>query len=139
LVTCDQGYWSRAIASNPSTTARAYFLGGVAWFSIPFACGTTLGLTARALGTLPDFPVLSSFDVGAGLASVRAVTYLMGTTGSVLMLLLIFLSVTSVRPTLDYLCYRFLFMMPMAIGVKRGTDRDVDSSILRRLSTLLQP
>ncbi|KAF8180098.1 urea transporter [Pholiota molesta] len=95
LVTCDQGYWSRAIASNPSTTARAYFLGGVAWFSIPFACGTTLGLTARALGTLPDFPVLSSFDVGAGLASVRAVTYLMGTTGSVLMLLLIFLSVTS--------------------------------------------
>ncbi|KJA25361.1 hypothetical protein HYPSUDRAFT_134883 [Hypholoma sublateritium FD-334 SS-4] len=95
LVTCDQGYWSRAIASNPSSTARAYFLGGIAWFSIPFSCGTMLGLTARGLSTLPDFPVLSTADVGAGLAGVRVVTYLMGTAGSVLMLLLIFLSLTS--------------------------------------------
>lgn len=55
-----------------------------------------LGLTARGLSTLPDFPVLSSADVGAGLAGVRVVTYLMGTAGSVLMLLLIFLSLTSV-------------------------------------------
>ncbi|KAF9485747.1 urea transporter [Pholiota conissans] len=95
LVTCDQGYWSRAIASNPSSTARAYFLGGIGWFSIPLACGTALGLTARGLSTLPDFPELSAFEVGAGLAAVRTVTYLMGTAGSVLMLLLIFLSVTS--------------------------------------------
>ncbi|KAI0058357.1 urea transporter [Artomyces pyxidatus] len=95
LVTCDQGYWSRAIASNPSTTAKAYFLGGFAWFSIPFACGTILGLGARALSILPDFPVLTSGDIGAGLASVAAVSYLMGTAGSVLMLLLVFLSVTS--------------------------------------------
>ncbi|TFK31378.1 urea transporter [Crucibulum laeve] len=95
LVTCDQGYWSRAIASNPSTTAKAYFLGGFSWFSIPFACGTMLGLTARALGTLPDFPVLSSFDVGAGLAGVEAINYLVGTAGSVLMPLLVFLSLTS--------------------------------------------
>ncbi|KAJ3937196.1 MAG: urea transporter [Lentinula lateritia] len=95
LVMCDQGYWSRAIASNPATTARAYFLGGFAWFSIPFACGTALGLTARALETQPDFPVLSSTDVSAGLAAVEAVNYVLGTAGSVLMLLLIFLSVTS--------------------------------------------
>ncbi|KAI0052387.1 urea transporter [Auriscalpium vulgare] len=95
LVTCDQGYWSRAIASNPSTTARAYFLGGFAWFSIPFACGTVLGLGARALSTRPDFPSLTSGDIGAGLAGVATVNYLMGTAGSVLMLLLVFLSVTS--------------------------------------------
>ncbi|KDR74929.1 hypothetical protein GALMADRAFT_227273 [Galerina marginata CBS 339.88] len=95
LVACDQGYWSRAIASNPSTTARAYFLGGIAWFSVPFCCGTMLGLTARGLGTLPDFPALSAHELGAGLAAVRTVSYLMGTTGSVLMLLLVFLSVTS--------------------------------------------
>ncbi|KJA18647.1 hypothetical protein HYPSUDRAFT_144666 [Hypholoma sublateritium FD-334 SS-4] len=95
LVTCDQGYWSRAIASNPTSTARAYFLGGIAWFAVPFACGTMLGLTARGLATLPDFPVLSEFDVGAGLVGVRVVTYLMGTAGSILMLLLIFLSLTS--------------------------------------------
>ncbi|ETW77305.1 urea transporter [Heterobasidion irregulare TC 32-1] len=95
LVTCDQGYWSRAIASNPATTAKAYFLGGFAWFSIPFACGTVLGLGARALGTLPDFPALTSEDIGAGLAGAAAVTYLLGTAGAVLMLLLVFLSVTS--------------------------------------------
>ncbi|KAF9017720.1 urea transporter [Hymenopellis radicata] len=95
LVTCDQGYWSRAIASNPSTTAKAYFLGGFAWFSIPFTCGTSLGLSARALGTFSDFPVLSAFDVSAGLAAVEAVTYLLGKAGAVLMLLLVFLSVTS--------------------------------------------
>lgn len=95
LVTCDQGYWSRAIASNPSTTAKAYFLGGFAWFSIPFTCGTALGLTARALGSIPDFPVLSSSDIGSGLAAVEAVSFLLGKAGSVLMLLLVFLSVTS--------------------------------------------
>ncbi|KAF9477871.1 urea transporter [Pholiota conissans] len=95
LVTCDQGYWSRAIASNPTSTASAYFLGGMGWFAIPLACGTALGLTARGLSTLPDFPELSDFDVGAGLAAVRTVTYLMGAAGSVLMLLLIFLSITS--------------------------------------------
>jgi hypothetical protein len=60
------------------------------------ACGTTLGLAARALESFPDFPVLSSFDVGAGLAGVEAVKYLFGTAGAVLMLLLVFLSVTSV-------------------------------------------
>ncbi|TFK53122.1 urea transporter [Heliocybe sulcata] len=95
LVNCDQGYWSRAIASNPGTTAKAYFLGGFAWFSIPFACGTTLGLAARALSTLPDFQTLSPSDVSAGLAGVQAVTYVMGKAGAVLALLLVFLSVTS--------------------------------------------
>lgn len=55
-----------------------------------------LGLTARGLSTLPDFPVLSDYDIGAGLAAVRVVTYLMGTVGSVLMLILIFMSLTSV-------------------------------------------
>lgn len=74
-------------------------MGGFAWFSIPFACGTTLGLSARALGALPDFPVLSPFDVGAGLAGVEAATYIFGKAGAVLMLLLVFLSVTSVRET----------------------------------------
>ncbi|KIJ96893.1 hypothetical protein K443DRAFT_271420 [Laccaria amethystina LaAM-08-1] len=95
LVTCDQGYWSRAIASNPSTTAKAYFLGGIAWFSIPFTCGTALGLTARALGSIPGFPVLSSSDIGSGLAAVEAVSFLLGKAGSTLMLVLVFLSVTS--------------------------------------------
>lgn len=121
LVNCDQAYWSRAIASNPRTTSKAYFIGGVACqyldphcpgrhaltclssicntkgFAIPLSCGI-LGLAARALSaTDPEFPALTNHDISAGLAIVRLAQYLRGTAGSVLMLLLIFLSVTSVR------------------------------------------
>ena len=35
-VFCDQGYWQRAIASRPETTTKAYMLGGLSWFSIPW-------------------------------------------------------------------------------------------------------
>lgn len=32
----DQAYWQRAIASKPTTAVKAYILGGLAWFAIPF-------------------------------------------------------------------------------------------------------
>lgn len=134
-MTCDQGYWSRAIASNPSSTARACFLGGIAWFAVPFACGTMLGLTARGLSTLPDFPVLSEFDVGGGLVGVRVVTYLMCTVGSALMLLLIFLSLTSVC---NFLCYMGSSDCNRRIGAERGTYRSIDTLFVRCLPTLFQ-
>jgi Na+/proline symporter len=95
LVNCDQAYWSRAIAAKPDITARAYMIGGIAWFSIPFTMGTTLGLGARALSIYPDFPTLSTGDISAGLAAVAAGSYLLGRAGAVLMLLMVFLSVTS--------------------------------------------
>ena len=50
----DQAYWQRAIASRPASAVRAYLLGGIAWFSIPFTLATTLGLAARALGGSED-------------------------------------------------------------------------------------
>jgi Na+/proline symporter len=37
----DQGYWQRAIASRPTTAVRAYIMGGMAWFAIPFGFATT--------------------------------------------------------------------------------------------------
>ena len=52
----DQSYWQRAIASHPRGTTRAYFLGGISWFSVPFAFGTTMGLSARALERSSVFP-----------------------------------------------------------------------------------
>ena len=52
----DQSYWQRAIASDARSTTRAYFLGGLSWFSVPFAFGTTMGLSARALQSNPVFP-----------------------------------------------------------------------------------
>ena len=35
----DQAYWQRAIASRPTTAVRAYILGGLAWFDIPYFSG----------------------------------------------------------------------------------------------------
>jgi Na+/proline symporter len=35
-VFCDQGYWQRAIASRPKSTTKAYMLGGLSWFAIPW-------------------------------------------------------------------------------------------------------
>jgi urea-proton symporter len=54
-VFCDQGYWQRAIASHPETTTKAYMLGGLSWFAVPWAFASCLGLAARALVTNVSF------------------------------------------------------------------------------------
>ncbi len=95
LVALDQAYWSRAIASNPLKTSAAYFTGSCAWFVTPLAMGLIFGLGARACTLFSDFPSLSDSEVSAGLASVAAASYVLGTAGSVMILLMVFLSVTS--------------------------------------------
>ncbi|KAI5957455.1 DUR4 [Candida theae] len=95
LVVNDQAYLSRAVAADPKITSRAYFFASVCWFVIPFAMGAGLGLAGRALSAYPDFPSLSEFEVGEGLAPVAAATYLMGKSGSAMILVMIFFSVTS--------------------------------------------
>ncbi|KAG8957870.1 hypothetical protein FRC03_009740 [Tulasnella sp. 419] len=45
----DQAYWQRAIASQPASSVKAFLLGGLAWFSIPFLFATTLGLAAQLI------------------------------------------------------------------------------------------
>ena len=95
----DQAYWQRAIASRPTTAVRAYILGGLAWFAIPFGFATTLGLSAVALTGKPYFPtypnIPSSADIQAGLASSYAASALLGTGGAVALLLVLFMAVTS--------------------------------------------
>ncbi|CCG21686.1 Dur4 urea permease [Candida orthopsilosis Co 90-125] len=95
LVVNDQAYLSRAVATDPKITSRAYFFASVCWFVIPFAMGAGLGLAGRALSVYSDFPTLSEFEVGEGLAPVAAATYLMGKSGSAMILVMIFFSVTS--------------------------------------------
>lgn len=95
LVVCDQAYWSRAVAADYRESSKSYFFGSLSWAIIPTIMGTTLGLGARALETYADFPILSAEDVSAGLVGPAVVTYLLGKAGSVLMVLTIFLSVTS--------------------------------------------
>ncbi|KAF5309053.1 hypothetical protein D9619_013578 [Psilocybe cf. subviscida] len=91
----DQAYWQRAIASRPATTVKAYLLGGIAWFAIPFTFATTLGLAAVALRGDPDMAVLSPADVSAGLPASAAASALMGKSGAAAILILLFLAVTS--------------------------------------------
>lgn len=95
LVICDQSYWSRAVAADSKKTSSAYFFASIGWFIIPTTMGLTLGLGARALSIYPDFPSLSSSEVGAGLAAVATAQYILGKAGSVMILLMVFLSVTS--------------------------------------------
>jgi len=91
----DQAYWQRAIASRPGTTVKAYLLGGVAWFAIPFTFATTLGLAAVALKGDPDMIVLTPADVSAGLPAAAAASALLGKSGAAALLILLFLAVTS--------------------------------------------
>lgn len=98
-VFCDQGYWQRAIASHPKGTTKAYMLGGLSWFAVPWAFGSCLGLSARALQSNPLFPTypfpLSPQQTSAGLAAPAAAVVLMGKGGAVALLLVVFMAVTS--------------------------------------------
>src|ERR1700749_2407765 len=95
----DQAYWQRAIASRPTTAVRAYILGGLAWFAIPFGFATTLGLASAALVDNPNYPTYpnapSSSQISAGLASAFAASTLLGKSGAVALLITLFMAVTS--------------------------------------------
>ncbi|KAJ7202052.1 urea transporter [Mycena pura] len=91
----DQAYFQRAIASRPSSTVKAYLLGGLAWFAIPFTLATTLGLAAVALRGDPAMRTLSAADVSAGLPAAAAASALLGKAGAAALLVLLFLAVTS--------------------------------------------
>lgn len=95
----DQAYWQRAIASRPTTAVKAYILGGIAWFAIPFGFSTTLGLAAVALTDNPRFPtypnVPSSSEISAGLSAAYAAQALLGKGGAVALLIVLFMAVTS--------------------------------------------
>lgn len=95
----DQAYWQRAIASRPETSVKAYLLGGIAWYGIPFGFATCMGLGCAALTSDPRFPTfpnpLSEAENGAGLSSPATAITLLGSGGAGLMLLLLFMAVTS--------------------------------------------
>ncbi|KAI0260739.1 urea transporter [Gloeopeniophorella convolvens] len=91
----DQAYWQRAIASQPASTVKAYLLGGLAWFAIPFSLATTLGLAAVALTGDPAMRALTPADVSAGLPAAAAAAALLGKAGAAILLVLLFLAVTS--------------------------------------------
>ncbi|KAK8200038.1 Sodium:solute symporter family-domain-containing protein [Phyllosticta capitalensis] len=95
----DQAYWQRAIASRPETSIKAYLLGGFAWYGIPFGFATAMGLGCAALTSNPKFPTypdpLSTAQNNAGLSSPATAITLLGNSGAILMLILLFMAITS--------------------------------------------
>ena len=86
----DQSYWQSAIAAKPASAHKGYLLGGLVWFTIPFALATSLGLCAVAL-QLP----ISSSEAAAGLVPPAVATHLFGSFGSVMMAVMLFMAITS--------------------------------------------
>ncbi|UOQ84968.1 sodium:solute symporter family protein [Gracilibacillus salinarum] len=82
----DQSYWQRAIASKDSAASKAYIYGGIAWFSIPFAIATFMGVSAAGLGLNIGDP-----DASAPLMA----QHLLGSVGSILFLVMLFMAVMS--------------------------------------------
>lgn len=86
----DNGYWVSAIAARPSSTHKGYLMGGLVWFAVPFSLATSLGLGALAL----DLPI-SAIEAGRGLVPPATAVALMGKGGSILLLTMLFMAVTS--------------------------------------------
>ncbi|CAF3914329.1 unnamed protein product [Rotaria sp. Silwood1] len=95
----DNGYYNKAIAASPFSALPGYILGGIAWFAVPFVAATTMGLAAIALETHPNFPTypdrLSASDVSAGLTLPATAVALLGKSGAVATLVMIFMACTS--------------------------------------------
>ncbi|KAJ8754371.1 hypothetical protein K2173_002822 [Erythroxylum novogranatense] len=86
----DNGYWMSAIAARPSSTHKAYLLGGLVWFAVPFSLATALGLGALAL----DLPITET-EASHGLVPPATAIALMGKGGSILLMTMLFMAVTS--------------------------------------------
>lgn len=95
----DNGYFNKAFASDPVATMPGYVMGGLAWFAIPMFVATTMGLTALSLEGTPAWPTfpakMTHAEVSAGLVLPNAAVALLGKSGAVMSLLLVFMAVTS--------------------------------------------
>lgn len=125
----DNGYFNKAFASDPAATLPGYVIGGLAWFAIPMFVATTMGLTALSLQDTPAWPTypnkMTPAEVSAGLVLPNAAVALLGKSGAVMSLLLVFMAVTSamsaeliaVSSIFTYDIYR-TYVEPKALGKK---------------------
>ena len=77
----DQAYWQKAIAARPRSAVKGFLIGGLAWFAIPFALATTLGLAAVAI----DVP-LTPEQIESGLVAPAAASLILGDAGAIVLL-----------------------------------------------------
>jgi len=114
----DQSYWQSAIAAKPSAAHKGYILGGMVWFTIPFALATALGLAGNALNV-----ALTSGDAGSGLVPPASAIALFGDWGGILVMVQLTMAILStgsaeciaVSSLLSYDVYR-TYINPQASG-----------------------
>merc|ERR1719261_2215201 len=86
----DQAYWQSGIAAKPTSAHKGYLLGGLVWFTIPFALATSLGLCGVAL----QLPITAG-EAGSGLVPPAVATHLFGTPGSLMIAIMLFMAIVS--------------------------------------------
>ncbi|KAK9904775.1 hypothetical protein WJX75_002276 [Coccomyxa subellipsoidea] len=86
----DQSYWQSAIAARATSAVKGYFLASFLFLGIVFALPVALGSAALAL----DLPVSTDEALG-GLVMPAAAYVLIGKAGAVLVLVIVFMAVTS--------------------------------------------
>ena len=86
----DQSYWQSGIAAKPEAAYKGYMLGGLVWFTIPFALATSLGLCGVAL----QLPITAT-EAGSGLVPPAVATHLFGTPGSLMIAIMLFMAIVS--------------------------------------------
>jgi len=86
----DQSYWQSAIAATPGAAHKGYLLGGMVWFTIPFALATALGLAGTALNM-----ALTSGDAGSGLVPPASAIGLLGPAGGVAVMVQLTMAILS--------------------------------------------
>ncbi|EXJ87089.1 hypothetical protein A1O3_04047 [Capronia epimyces CBS 606.96] len=87
-------------SSEVAAAVPGYILGGNAYFAIPFAFGTIMGLGALALEQTPAFPTyprrMTTEEVSSGLVLPYVSQAIAGKGGAAAVLLIVFMSCTSV-------------------------------------------
>jgi SSS family transporter len=114
----DQSYWQSAIAAKPGAAHKGYILGGMVWFTIPFALATALGLAGNALNL-----ALTSGDAGSGLVPPASAIALFGPAGGILCMIQLTMAILStgsaeciaVSSLMSYDVYRS-YINPKATG-----------------------
>ncbi|CAE8639555.1 unnamed protein product [Polarella glacialis] len=93
----DQSYWQSAVAAKPKSAVKGFLIGGLVWFAVPFCMATTTGLAGRALTMHPELgpAYISAAASGAGLTPARVLSKVMGSSGAFILLLQLFMAVTS--------------------------------------------
>ncbi|CZR59359.1 related to urea transporter [Phialocephala subalpina] len=99
LVIMDTSFWQKGFAAGTGAAMLGYMLGGVAYFAVPWAVGTTAGLAAIGLeisSIFPTYPrLMTTAEVNAGYVLPYTCMAIAGKGGAFTLLLVVFMSITS--------------------------------------------